>query len=174
MNHAIGWVVRVVALVALWLLAWGDASLSRITTGTILAVALLLAFPSERRDVAPLRVRPLAVARLIGYILGQLVVSNVLVAREILTPGSKVKTGVLAHPLDDASDEVISLIANIIAVTPGTMTVETTLDPNVLYVHFLLLDDVDKARRSIDRLEALVSAAIRQPDQDAPAEEVDS
>ena len=58
---------------------------------------------------------------------------------------------------------VLTLIANIIALTPGTMTVDVTPDPPMIYVHFLLLSDVAEARRAVARLERLVVAAIGDP-----------
>lgn len=94
------------------------------------------------------------------YVLGQLVTSNLLVARVILSRRSRIRTGVLAYPVQDASDEVLTLIANVIALTPGSMTVDATRDPSVLHVHFLLLDDPEGARRSIARLERLAVRAL--------------
>jgi multicomponent Na+:H+ antiporter subunit E len=156
-------VVRVVLLVGLWLLAWGDASVANVLTGTALAGVLLVAFPLERRPTSGVRLSPIGVARLMLYVLGQLVPSNVLVAREVLSRRSRVRTGILAYPVQHPSDEVITLIANVIALTPGMMTVETTRDPAVIYVHFLLLNDVEGARRAVARLERLVVAALGGP-----------
>ena len=65
----------------------------------------------------------------------------------------------IAHEIRSSSEWVLTLVANAIALTPGTMTVDATLDPPALHVHFLLLDDVEEAHRSIDRLTTLVLAA---------------
>ena len=66
----------------------------------------------------------------------------------------------LAYQVQHPTDAVLTLIANIIALTPGTMTVEVTTEPAVIYAHFLLLEDLDEARRTIARLERLVVAAL--------------
>jgi multicomponent Na+:H+ antiporter subunit E len=150
---------RVAALVALWLLAWGEVSLANIVSGVAVAAALLVAFPPRRRR-ASARVRPLGVLRLVLYVARQLVTSNYLVAREIVSRRSNVRTGVLAYEVGRPSDEVVTLIANVMALTPGTMTVEATRDPAVIYVHVLLLEDIDAARRSFARLEELAVAAV--------------
>lgn len=157
MNRA----ARVAVLVAVWLLAWGDFSGAQVAAGLVLAAGLLLVFPPPR-TATPTRagVRPLRVVALVGYVLSNLVMSNLLVAREILSRGSQVRTGVIAHRLATPSDLTLTLVANIIALTPGTMTVEVTRDPAVVYVHFLLLADVDEARRTIARLEELTVAAF--------------
>lgn len=160
MRQAFGFAARVAVLVVLWLLAWGEVSPMRVVAGMVLAVAILLAFPGRSDDGEHLRISPVGMVKLIAYVAWQLVVSSVLVAREIVTPGSKVRTGVLAHSLDGVPEPAMSFIANVIALTPGTMTVEVTREPKVIYVHFLLLDDVDKARASIARMQGLVTCAL--------------
>jgi multicomponent Na+:H+ antiporter subunit E len=147
-------------LVGFWLLAWGDVSVANVASGLIVATVLLVAFPPHRGTNAQPRISPLGAAKLVLYVLGQLVPANVLVSREILGRGSRIRTGVLAYPLRDPSEEVLSLMAHVIALTPGTMTVEATREPVVLYVHFLLLEDVERARRTIARLERLAVAAL--------------
>jgi multicomponent Na+:H+ antiporter subunit E len=154
---------RVVLLVVVWLLAWGELSLANVLSGTLLALALIVAFPPRRRSADSPRARLLAGIRLVLYVLAQLVPSNVLVARQVLSRRSRIRTGVLAYPLERSSDEVLSLMAHVIALTPGTMTVEVTRDPPVLYVHFLLLEDVDAARGELARLQRLAEAALGRP-----------
>lgn len=151
---------RAVLLIAVWLLAWGDVTVANALSGAVVAAVLLVAFPPHRRPTTPRRVSPVGVARLVVHVLIQLVPSNVLVARQILSRRSRIRTGVLAYPLQHPSDEVLSLMAHVIALTPGTMTVEATREPSVLYVHFLLLSDLDQARRTVAGLERLAVAAL--------------
>ena len=154
---------RALLLVGFWLLAWGEVSVANVVSGSLLAAALLVAFPFRRRSTTAPRVRLAGGARLLLYVLGQLVPSNVLVTREVLSRRSRIRTGVLAYPLQHPSDEVLSLMAHVIALTPGTMTVEVTREPAVLYVHFLLLDDVEQARRTLVRLESLAVGVFGGP-----------
>ncbi|MEO8697416.1 MAG: Na+/H+ antiporter subunit E [Acidimicrobiales bacterium] len=154
---------RIVWLLVFWLLAWGEISAANVASGLLLGTALLVAFPPRRRPTRARRVSALGTARLIVYVIGQLVTSNLVMAREILSPHSRIRSGVLAYQVRDASDEVLTLIANIIALTPGAMTVEASRTPAVIYVHFLFLHDVDEARRGIARLERLVVAALGGP-----------
>src|SRR5262245_731802 len=145
-------------LLALWLLAWGELSVANIVSGVALIVVLMLAFLSPRdRDT---RVHPFAMVRLLVYVLGQLVVSNWLVAREIVSPRSRVQTGVVGYRVQQPSDLTLTLMSNILALAPGTMPVDVTNDPPTLYVHFLLLSDVEDARRRMARLETFVVAAV--------------
>lgn len=151
---------RVALLTGIWLLGWGSARPETVVAGVVLSVVLLVAFPPARGG-APLRrgIRPLALLRLVAYLAWQLVTSNVVVARTILSRRAVVSTGVIVHELATPSPWVTTLVANAIALTPGTMTVGTTRFPPTIEVHFLLLDDPDTARRSIERLERLIRAA---------------
>ena len=151
---------RATLLVSFWLLAWGHVSVANLVSGIVVAAGLLVAFPPHRPAVPGPTISPLGTARLVLYVLGQLVPSNVLVTREILSRRARIRTGVLAYTLEQPSDAVLSLMAHVIALTPGTMAVEATSDPPVLYVHFLLLDDLAKARRTVARLERLAVAAL--------------
>ncbi len=152
---------RLLAMVGLWLLAWGDVSPANLASGLALASLLLVAFPPADPPNRHLHPSVWGFTRLGAHVTWQLVTSNVLVAREILSPGSRIRTGVLAYELRHPVDEVATLVANVIALSPGTMTVDATTDPHVLYLHFLLLDDVDTARAGIAHLEDLVVAALR-------------
>jgi multicomponent Na+:H+ antiporter subunit E len=154
---------RATLLVCFWLLAWGHVSVANVASGIVVAAGLLIAFPPHRRTVAGPSISPVGAVRLVLYVLGQLVPSNVLVTREILSRRTRIRTGVLAYPLEQPSDAVLSLMAHVIALTPGTMTVEATSDPPVLYVHFLLLNDLAEARRTLARLERLAVAALGRP-----------
>lgn len=154
---------RVALLTALWLLAWGEVSLANVLSGVAVSAALLLALPPSASRSGPARVDPLAVAQLVGYIAIQLVTSNVVMVREVLRPRPAPRHGVLAHRLRQPSDLVVTVMSNVIALSPGTMTVDVDRTSSTIYVHFLLLDDVDAARAALERLERLASRAIRPP-----------
>ena len=151
---------RVVLLVALWLLAWGELSVANVVSGVAVAAALLVVFPPTPRDKANVSLRPLAVGRLGVYVLGQLVTSNVVMTREILRRRPTIRPGVLVHRLRLPSEHVVTVMTSVIALSPGTMTVDVDPDSTRIYVHFLFLRDLDAARASLERLEGLAWRAI--------------
>jgi multicomponent Na+:H+ antiporter subunit E len=165
---------RVAMLVILWLLAWGEVSVPNVMSGVAAATVLLVAFPPRRRDAGDVRLSLLGIARLVAYVAGQLVRSNIVMTRQILRPPTP-RPGVLAHHLERPTDEVITVVSSIIALSPGTMVVDVAPDSSTIYVHFFHLDDPDEARRSIARLERLAIGAIagraRSTVQPAPTEE---
>lgn len=153
-------VSAVVGLVVLWLLAWGTFDLVRVATGVVAAVAILVAMPSRHHLSPGVRIRPLGVVRLTAHIVLSLVTSTVAVSREVLIPRRRVRNGVLIYPMDDAPPEVVSLLANMIALTPDTVTVDAHTDPSMVEVHFLDFEDPTRALATIERLDRLVRGAL--------------
>jgi multicomponent Na+:H+ antiporter subunit E len=74
------------------------------------------------------------------------------------------RPGVIAVPLDAKTDAEITLLANLITLTPGTLSLDLSPDRGVLYVHTMYIDqdDVERARRQIkDNLERRVLELLR-------------
>jgi len=159
--------VRVAILVVLWLLAWGDVTLANVVSGVAVAVALLIAFPPARHAASHVHLSGRGILRLAGYVVGQLGRSNLVMARQIVRP-SPATPGVLAHRLETPSDELVTVMSSIIALSPGTMTVDVAPDSSTIYVHFFDLDDVAAAHRSIARLEGLSAAAMLRGTKEVP------
>ena len=151
---------QVALLVALWLLAWGDITIANVISGVVVALAILAAFPSRKRSDSHVELQAVGGVRLVGYIVAQLVRSNVIIAWEILRLRPTVRPGILAHRLQRPSEEVVTVMTSVIALSPGTMTVDVDRNSTTVYVHFLLLRDVAAARASLAHLEELVVAAI--------------
>jgi multicomponent Na+:H+ antiporter subunit E len=151
---------RAALLVVLWLLAWGDLSLANVLSGAAVAAVLLIAFPLARRAGKPVSVDALGVIRLVGAVAAQLVVSNIVMTREILRRRSTARPGVLVHRLDHPSEVVVTLMTSIISLSPGTMTVHAAEDSSEIAVHFYDLRDVEAGRGQLRRLEQRAVAAL--------------
>ena len=80
-----------------------------------------------------------------GLFLYELMASAVRVAVVVLHPDLKsvLKPAIVAVPLTVKSDAEITLLANLITLTPGTLSVDISRDRSVLYVHALTMVDAD-------------------------------
>ena len=58
------------------------------------------------------------------------------------------------------SDGLLVFLANVTALTPGTMPIEVVRDPPTFYVHVLHLHDVEAVRDEIRRMEHLAIRAF--------------
>ena len=130
--------MTVVVLALIWAAITGTFSGLNLLLGAaigILAVLLL------RRDLGPPpRLRQLRnIASLAALFLYELGVSAVRVAIVVLTPDMKsvLQPAIIAFPLTIKSDAEITLLANLITLTPGTLSVDVSEDRSLLYVHAL-------------------------------------
>lgn len=161
-----GWRISgiLVWLTVLWLLLWGDLSTANVLSGLAVAAAVLAfaRIPGLRQaddDERP-RVRPLATLYLAGYVLYKLVEANLILAWEIITPKNKINVGVVAVPLRTDSEVAMMVVANVITLTPGTVTIESVGSPPVLYVNVLHLDSIDEIRADLLHIEELCVRAF--------------
>ena len=83
------------------------------------------------------------------YFLYELVISSFRVAREVVTVKSYSRPGIIAVPLEVRSDLGITLLANLISLTPGSLSLEVSPDRRTLYVHVMFIDDADVERANI-------------------------
>jgi multicomponent Na+:H+ antiporter subunit E len=84
-----------------------------------------------------------------GYFIRQLVLANLRLAHDVITPGFSMRPAVVAVPLDAQTDLEITLLANLITVTPGSFSLDISDDGKVLYVHAMYVDDPEAYRREI-------------------------
>jgi multicomponent Na+:H+ antiporter subunit E len=89
------------------------------------------------------------VGRLIGRFFALLVLSNLTVIRHVLSLRPRFRPAVLAIDIDAKSDWEVSVLANLICLTPGTLALDVSSDKRVMYVHVLEANDPEAAKRSI-------------------------
>jgi multicomponent Na+:H+ antiporter subunit E len=135
-------------LALVWVALTGKLSTMNFITGFVLAYCTL--WLTVRRTES--RSYFSRVPKVIGFLLffiKELVLANLRVAYDVLTPRHHMKPGVIAIELDAKTDTEITLLANLITLTPGTLSLDVSKDRSVLYVHAMYIDDVDKARKTI-------------------------
>ncbi len=100
---------------------------------------------------------------LLRYI-GELVWASLRVAYDVLTPTFHMRPGVIAIPLDAKTDVEITMFANLISLTPGTLALDVSSDRTVFYIHAMYIDndDVEALRQEIkEGLERRVLELLR-------------
>ena len=83
------------------------------------------------------------------FFLRELIHSNLRVAWDVISPKSRRKPGIIAIPLDARSDIEITFLANLITLTPGTLSLDVSDDRRVLYVHGMFVEDPQRMREQI-------------------------
>lgn len=77
----------------------------------------------------------------------ELLLSAFRVASIVLRPKIELKPGIIAYPLTVDRDFEITMLANLITLTPGTLSVDVSEDRKTLYVHCI---DVPDKQATID------------------------
>lgn len=130
----------VVVLLLVWGLLWDSFSFGVMLLGLVVALAIahwMSAFwpdrPRIRRWGVLLRFSPL--------VLWDILVANVIVAKLILGPNRKLRPAFLVIPLEISDPYAVVALANIITLTPGTVSAKLSDDRRTLFVHALDAED---------------------------------
>lgn len=99
--------------------------------------------------------------RFIFFFVKELVTANLTVAFDIITPVWHMKPGVIALPLDAKTEVEITMVANFISMTPGTLSLDVSDDRRVLYIHAMFLDDEQELRENLKYMERRVLEILR-------------
>ncbi|MDI9819421.1 MULTISPECIES: Na+/H+ antiporter subunit E [unclassified Legionella] len=83
------------------------------------------------------------------FVLYEIIIANLRVAYVVLTPRMRAKPALVYFPLDCTNDIQITLLANVISLTPGTLALEITDDKKTMLMHVMFFSD---KQRLIDRL----------------------
>jgi multicomponent Na+:H+ antiporter subunit E len=162
-------VAAIAALVGVWVLGWGELTLANVLSGVFVALVVLALFPlgplPERRGHT---LRPLATLRLLGYFVVELVLSNVAMTRDLLGSRSRIRSGIVAYPLRVDAVGLMTFLANVLSLSPGTMPIEFDDEdgrPKVIYLHVTRMHERAEIVRKVARYEELALRAFGSPEE---------
>ncbi len=86
---------------------------------------------------------------LLAFLAREIVFGAVRVAWAAMQPTIHLRPALVAYPLVLTSDAQITLLANMITLTPGTLSVDVSADRRTLLIHVLDTDDSEQVVGSI-------------------------
>jgi len=131
------------ALTTVWLLLVNSTASGQMVLGLLLGWVIPLFTLRFWPETARIH-RPLTLLRFTVQVLGDIVTANLTVARLILGHPGRLRPAFIIVPLALKSDLAISLLANTICLTPGTVSSRLSLDRKYLLVHTLDTADPDE------------------------------
>ncbi|RRJ83813.1 Na+/H+ antiporter subunit E [Aestuariirhabdus litorea] len=135
-------------LLLVWLLLNNSLSAGQVVLGSLLAVAIpLLTAPLQYPQ--PTFHKPWIAFLYVLRVVWDIIVSNFQVARQVLGPIGRLRPAFIAIPLDIEAEVAITILANTISLTPGTVSTDLSKDHRWLYVHVLNLEDEEELIRTI-------------------------
>ena len=146
-------------ILAIWLLLWDGFSAGLMVTGLIMSVLVPVFARRFWPDAPQIRNYKTLVVYLVVFAY-DIIIANLNVASLILRPNSSLRPTFLEIPLDVDHPFLITILANTISLTPGTVSANVSGDRATLLVHCLDCDDPDEEiatikRRYEDRLEEI-------------------
>ena len=137
-----------VTLLVIWLLLVNQVSVGHLLLGVLLGLAVPLYTARFWPDHVHVR-RPLVLLRFIAVVLYDILVANVAVARLILGRQERLQPAFLVLPLRLETDVAISVLANTISLTPGTVSTFLSADRRCLVIHSLHTTDPEEVLATI-------------------------
>lgn len=136
------------ALTATWLLLNNSLAPGQLILGAVLG--WLIPLFTLRFWPESVRIRkPWVLLRFMGTVLADIVLANLTVARRILGQTGRLQPAFIELPLELESELAISLLANTICLTPGTVSAQLSPDRRTLLVHALDAPDPDAVRATL-------------------------
>ena len=135
-------------LTGLWILVTADASPLNAAMGFVIGYALLAWLWPRAMGRSYIRKLPAAIV-FTFYITWAVIRSSVAVASAVLFARPKIEPAFLHLSLEDLSDAEITLLANLITLTPGTVAVDLTEDRSEMILHVMFAHDPEAVRKDI-------------------------
>jgi multicomponent Na+:H+ antiporter subunit E len=140
---------RVVLFALVWAALKGAFTPLNLLAGVVFGLAVLLFVrplyeatgpdQATRQNVVGLFKRLFWLGELLLYFGYELVKSSVEVAQTVLRPNMGLNPGIVLLPLDCTTGLEITMLANLISLTPGTLSLEVSPDEDKLYIHAMFV-----------------------------------
>ncbi|HNT28691.1 MAG TPA: Na+/H+ antiporter subunit E [bacterium] len=152
MKKASAIAILFLTLLIFWLLLNGSLAADIVIVGVVTALVIAILFRDGLAVFSEFRATPrafLTAFLYLPYFLGELIKSNLHIARVVLTPSLPLNPAIVKVRTRLKSRMGRLILANSITLTPGTLTVE--LDGEWLYIHWVTAEatDIDAATAQI-------------------------
>jgi len=138
-------------IAVLWASLIGPFSPSNLLVGALVGY-VVLRLCGDRTETPTYIRRVLAILRLGIFTVKEIIVANLRVAWYTVSSLRSLRPGVLRVPLEpDSTDAEITLLATLITLTPGTLTIDVAEERDALFVHVMHVDDPTSAIRDMKR-----------------------
>lgn len=129
----------VVFLTLIWCGFSGNFGWLNILLGALVASVCYWVIPADH--YAPYTIRVLPLLRLLLTVLIELIKSSLIVAWEVITPGDRAQPSIIEVPLSCEHEIERTVLANLISLTPGTLSIDLSPDKSLLTVHVMFAQD---------------------------------
>ncbi len=138
-----------VLLALVWSLMLGSFTPANFLVGFALGYAVLR-LASLRSNRSPYFRKVGTTIGFFFYFVWELIKANIKMAIYTVSPLKTLRPGIIAIPLEPGMTEFeLTTLANVVTLTPGTLSLDISEDHSTLFVHFMDVDDPEEAVREV-------------------------
>jgi multicomponent Na+:H+ antiporter subunit E len=127
-------------LAIIWVMATGTLTEENFIFGFIISFLILFLITINKQDTKYFTMLPKLIYFIL-FMLWQIIKANFQAVKESLYSKSKLSPAILKYPLEASSDGEITILANLVSLTPGTLVIDISDDKKVMYIHVLHLEN---------------------------------
>ncbi|MEA2073987.1 MAG: Na+/H+ antiporter subunit E [Campylobacterota bacterium] len=144
-----------ILLFALWMILSANSELSNLAVGLSVSAGISLLYIKMFQNEKVEMINPYYLFIYILVLLKNLIVSNLQIAKRVLSPDMKLNPAIVAVKTELKSDWKKLLLANSITLTPGTLTLDVKDD--ILYIHIIECKDETDTSHITQEFEKIIS-----------------
>lgn len=127
-----------ILLTLVWVALTGSYNPANFVFGLVLSFLILWLMARKGKDTRYFLRVPKIIAFMFYYLF-QMIKANLQVAYDVVTPHYFMRPGIVGLPLDAKTDFEITMLSNMISLTPGTLVVDLSSDRKTMYVHVMYM-----------------------------------
>lgn len=137
-----------ILLAVLWMFLWAEFDIYSLAFGFFIGYILLGVF-SKTLQPEGYGAKGWQLISFLAYFIRILIKSNWTVAKIVMRPRFDEAPRIVRYGVEGLSDGHITMLANAITLTPGTLSIDVSEDRRFLYVHCMSARDRDAAIRDL-------------------------
>ncbi|MFC7320959.1 Na+/H+ antiporter subunit E [Halobacillus campisalis] len=135
-------IVLNIIIAVMWMFLSETYNFTTFFVGYLIGILMLVVLQRFIPDTFYMQ-RVFSVIKLILLFVRELLLSNIDIVKLVYKPKLDMKPGIFELPIDLKSNWEITLLANLISLTPGTLSLDVSEDYSKIYVHAMDIRDVE-------------------------------
>ncbi|WP_028309813.1 Na+/H+ antiporter subunit E [Desulfitibacter alkalitolerans] len=131
-----------------WTLLQAEYTPLNFLVGYVLGLVVLFIFRGQLKEKLYIY-KWWAVLVLLVIFIKELIIANFIVIAQVLRPRLNIKPGIIAYPTELETGAQVTILANMISLTPGTLSMEVSPDNKIIYIHVFHIDDEESIVKGI-------------------------
>ncbi|MYL33390.1 Na+/H+ antiporter subunit E [Pontibacillus yanchengensis] len=154
-------IVLNITIALMWMFLNESYHFSNFVVGYLIGIFMLFLLQRFIPDEFYMK-RVMKIIYLVLLFIKELLLSNISIVKWVYKPNLDMEPGIFALPIDLKSNWEITLLANLITLTPGTLSIAVSNDHSYIYVHAMNIEDVEEEINSIkDSFEKAIKEVTR-------------